>query len=67
MSNSVQLSHLGSNKWEKERKKALKKAYDTASDLLDLYSKKAIKSGVSYPTQISYDSFCSEFPLLAYA
>ncbi|MDR2243951.1 MAG: transcription-repair coupling factor, partial [Burkholderiales bacterium] len=39
------LNELGSGQWEKARRRAAKKAFDTAADLLNLYAQRAARQG----------------------
>ncbi|NVJ51932.1 MAG: transcription-repair coupling factor [Gammaproteobacteria bacterium] len=57
------LHKLGSEQWEKERKKAAEKVRDVAAELLDLYAKRAAKEGFQYQTEIAeYLQFADAFP-----
>ena len=57
------LHRLGSDKWDKAKKKAAEKVRDTAVELLDIYSRRAARSGFSCTdNQEEYRQFCSEFP-----
>ncbi|MDR0770499.1 MAG: transcription-repair coupling factor [Burkholderiales bacterium] len=42
---AVTLNELGSGQWEKARRRAAKKAFDTAADLLNLYAQRAARQG----------------------
>ena len=42
---AVALDELGSGQWEKARRRAAKKAFDTAADLLNLYAQRAARQG----------------------
>ncbi|CAG9296619.1 transcription-repair coupling factor [Celerinatantimonas diazotrophica] len=60
---SAPLNKLGSDAWQKARKKAAEKVRDVAAELLNIYAKRAAKPG--YPFKLSdddYQQFCSEFP-----
>ena len=39
---------LGSDQWDKAKKKALKQIHDTAADLLNIYSQRSIKKGYAF-------------------
>lgn len=57
------LHKLGSDQWQKERKKAAEKIHDVAIELLDLYAKREAQSGHSYDLdQTEYIKFASGFP-----
>ncbi|MGB1382953.1 MAG: transcription-repair coupling factor [Porticoccaceae bacterium] len=57
------LHRLGSDKWDKAKKKAAEKVRDTAAELLDIYSRRAARSGFSCAdNEEEYRQFCSEFP-----
>ena len=57
------LHRLGSDKWDKAKKKAAEKVRDTAAELLDIYSRRAAKQGFSCEeNEEEYRQFCSQFP-----
>ena len=57
------LHRLGSDKWDKAKKKAAEKVRDTAAELLDIYSRRAARKGFSCKdNEEEYRQFCSEFP-----
>jgi transcription-repair coupling factor (superfamily II helicase) len=57
------LHRLGSDKWDKAKKKAAEKVRDTAAELLDIYSRRAAIQGFScQDNEEEYRQFCSEFP-----
>lgn len=59
----VQLHKLGSDQWQKAKKKAAEKASDVAAELLDVYARRAAKKGFSHETYTSdYKRFSNEFP-----
>ncbi|MCY4045051.1 MAG: transcription-repair coupling factor [Cellvibrionales bacterium] len=59
----VQLHKLGSDQWQKAKKKAAEKASDVAAELLDVYARRAARKGFSHETYTTdYKRFCSEFP-----
>jgi len=61
--NLAPLHRLGSDKWDKAKKKAAEKVRDTAVELLDIYSRRAARQGFSCTdNQEEYRQFCSEFP-----
>ncbi|MGO3891954.1 MAG: transcription-repair coupling factor [Paenalcaligenes sp.] len=59
---SAPLHQLGSGQWEKARRKAAKQARDTAAELLDLYAKRALRTGNQYKLPFSdYEEFAAGF------
>ena len=57
------LHKLGSDKWDKAKKKAAEKVRDVAAELLDIYAKRAARSGHAFETdQEAYTRFASDFP-----
>lgn len=57
------LHRLGSDQWEKARKKALKRARDVAAELLDIHARRAAKPGRPMVTDTAdYDTFSRAFP-----
>lgn len=57
------LHRLGSEQWQKEKKKAAEKIHDVAIELLDLYAKREAQPGHQYNfDQTEYIKFASGFP-----
>ncbi len=57
------LHRLGSRQWEKARRKAATQVRDVAAELLDLYSRRLVRQGFSFPLDEKlYAEFASEFP-----
>lgn len=57
------LHRLGSDQWQKEKKKAAEKIHDVAIELLDLYAKREAQPGHQYElNQSDYIKFASGFP-----
>lgn len=57
------LHRLGSDQWQKEKKKAAEKIHDVAIELLDLYAKREAQPGHQYEfNQTEYIKFASGFP-----
>lgn len=57
------LHKLGTDQWQKEKKKAAEKIHDVAIELLDLYAKREAQSGHQYQfDQTEYTKFASGFP-----
>ncbi|MBK5932068.1 transcription-repair coupling factor, partial [Halochromatium salexigens] len=56
------LHRLGSDQWEKAKRKAAEKVHDVAAELLDIYARRAARQGVSFPTPgPEYDAFATAF------
>ncbi|MCL7930034.1 transcription-repair coupling factor [Halomonas llamarensis] len=57
------LHKLGSDQWEKARKKAAEKIRDTAAELLDIYARREAQEGAVYTSpDEEYDRFAASFP-----
>ncbi len=57
------LHKLGSDQWQKEKKKAVEKIHDVAVELLDMYAKREASPGHQYHfDQSDYHKFTSAFP-----
>ncbi|KTD83006.1 transcription-repair coupling factor [Legionella waltersii] len=57
------LHRLGTDLWQKEKKKAAEKIHDVAIELLDLYAKREAQPGHQYQfEQMEYTKFASGFP-----
>lgn len=57
------LHRLGSDQWDKARKKALKRARDVAAELLDIHARRAAKPGCAMLSESAeYDTFARAFP-----
>ncbi|HEX4974292.1 MAG TPA: transcription-repair coupling factor, partial [Pseudomonadales bacterium] len=60
---SAPLHKLGSDHWQKEKRKAAEQAYDVAAELLDIYARRAVKQGFAFPEPgLDYEQFAAEFP-----
>ncbi|MFP4603260.1 MAG: transcription-repair coupling factor, partial [Halochromatium sp.] len=56
------LHRLGSDQWERAKRKAAEKVHDVAAELLDIYARRAARQGVSFPTPgPEYDAFATAF------
>jgi transcription-repair coupling factor (superfamily II helicase) len=56
------LHRLGSDQWEKARRKAAEKARDVAAELLDIYARREARPGFAYPAPaLDYRRFCAGF------
>lgn len=57
------LHRLGTQEWQKAKKKAAEKIHDIAIELLDIYAKRAAKSGFQHQFfESEYQRFVSGFP-----
>jgi len=57
------LHRLGSDQWARARRKAAEKVRDVAAELLDLYSRRAARPGVSYRLEpLELERFADGFP-----
>lgn len=57
------LHKLGSDQWEKARRKASEKACDVASQLLEVYARRETREGFSFEAHDhAYAQFCAAFP-----
>lgn len=57
------LNKLGSDQWDKAKRKAREQIRDTAAELLDIYARRMAKPGHSFTyTEADYQHFCDEFP-----
>jgi len=56
------LHRLGTGEWQKIKAKVFEQTRDVAADLLDIYARRAAKSGFKFnaPDE-QYDAFCAEF------
>ncbi len=56
------LHRLGSDQWDRVRRKAAQKARDVAAELLDIYARRAARQGIAFPDPgADYDRFASAF------
>ena len=57
------LHRLGSGQWEKAKRKAAKKVHDVAAELLEMYARRAARSGNSFTLdEHEYYAFIQSFP-----
>lgn len=57
------LHKLGSEAWQKARRKAAEQIRDTAAELLEVYARRAARKGHKFPDpQIAYETFAASFP-----
>ncbi|CAG9001188.1 MAG: Transcription-repair-coupling factor [Candidatus Celerinatantimonas neptuna] len=60
---SAPLNKLGSDAWQKARKKTAEKVRDVAAELLDIYARRAAKPGHHFKVdEQDYQQFCADFP-----
>jgi len=59
----VLMHRLGSDQWQKAKRKALMEVRDTAAELLEIYAKRSIKKGFSFAIpEEHYQAFSAGFP-----
>ncbi|MCY4471911.1 MAG: transcription-repair coupling factor [Kistimonas sp.] len=59
----VQLNRLGTDHWNKIKRKAAEKARDSAAELLDIYARRKACAGFACPPPgPDYQAFCAGFP-----
>ena len=57
------LHSLGSDKWQKAKRKAAEQVRDTAAELLDIHARRAQRKGFAFHLpELEYQRFCSDFP-----
>lgn len=57
------LHRLGSEQWQKAKRKAAEKVRDVAAELLDIYARRAARVGFQFnDPELAYDNFTSGFP-----
>jgi len=57
------LHKLGSEQWQKAKRKAAEKVRDVAAELLDIYARRAARKGFAFSDpETAYESFCAGFP-----
>ncbi len=60
---SAPLHKLGSDRWQKARKKAAQRVHDVAAELLDIYARRAARKGHSAQIDAEeYNAFAGAFP-----
>lgn len=60
---NIPLHKLGSDQWQKARRKAAEKINDIAAELLDIYAQRAAKKGFEFHySEEDYQHFVSAFP-----
>ncbi len=57
------LHTLGTDHWDKVRKKAAQKAHDIAAELLEIHARRAAQKGHAFPfNELEYHAFADTFP-----
>jgi transcription-repair coupling factor (superfamily II helicase) len=57
------LHKLGTEQWQKARRKAARRVHDVAAELLDIYARRAARQGHAFPVHSDeYRAFASTFP-----
>ena len=57
------MNTLGTDSWQKTKRKAAEKIRDVAAELLDIYARREIKKGFKYNCDgIDYEKFAASFP-----
>jgi transcription-repair coupling factor (superfamily II helicase) len=57
------LHKLGSEVWQKAKRKAAEQIRDTAAELLEVYAKRAARKGFAFPDpELAYQTFSASFP-----
>jgi len=57
------LNTLGTDAWQKTKRKAAEKIRDVAAELLDIYAKRQARKGYQYKLEMDdYDKFAASFP-----
>lgn len=60
---SAPLHKLGTDTWQKVRRKAAEKAYDVAAELLEIHARRAARKGFAFPENSdNYTVFSEAFP-----
>jgi len=60
---SAPLHKLGTDTWQKVRRKAAEKAYDVAAELLEIHARRAARAGFAFPSESdNYSLFSDAFP-----
>ncbi|MFC4891555.1 transcription-repair coupling factor [Pseudofrancisella aestuarii] len=63
ITDNIVLNKLGTDKWSKQKDKAIKRIIDVAANLLEIYAKRELKQGFSnHLDEQEYLRFCADFP-----
>lgn len=56
------LHKLGTDTWNKAKRKALEKIHDVAAELLNIQARRQAKAGINFPIdELAYQQFCDSF------
>lgn len=58
----VPINKLGTEQWQRAKRKTAEKVKDIAAELLDLYARRAARPGFEYKLPEQYDAFAAAFP-----
>lgn len=58
----IPISKLGTNQWQKAKRRAIEKIRDVAAELLDLYANRAARPGHAFTIPEQYAAFATAFP-----
>ena len=62
-SDKAPLHRLGSDQWDKAKRRAARKVYDVAAELLDIYARREARPGTVFGApDDDYYRFCEQFP-----
>lgn len=62
-SDQIAAHKLGSDKWQKAKRKAAEQVRDTAAELLKIHAQRAAETGVAFKvSEKDYQKFCADFP-----
>ena len=62
-SDHAPLHRLGSDQWDKAKRRAAKKVFDVAAELLDIYARREARAGTVFSApDDDYARFCDQFP-----
>ena len=65
-SENAPLHRLGSDQWDKAKRRAARKVYDVAAELLDIYARRESRPGTVFSApDDDYYRFCEQFPFEA--
>jgi len=60
---STPVNRLGSEQWEKAKRKAAEKIRDVAAELLEIYARREAKPGYAFKNpKLAFEKFCQSFP-----